>query len=442
MKGREYYTIFLTDFRYSNFDVDRLTYRQKGTTFYVDAFYLPSDELCPICESSNPYRFGYRLKTVKHCTNYTWLYIVTCHIQRYKCKKCGATFYEKDTFSNPKECLSKETVLAILERLKLPNETFESVASGLHLSKMEVIEIFDRYIDYRPPATLPEVLSFDEKSVNKKMADSRYLFVIVDFLNNKIYDILYSRHKNVISSYFSKIPIETRKKVKYITIDMWETYRIVAETYFKWAKIAIDSFHVVNLVQNALNRIRLGVMQKFNNGADNPENNHVFYYMLKKYQYILFANFDDLPEGRKYNRKLHSWMDKHQIRKYLLDIDERLEKGYWLFSRYLEFNKTASYETCREELEILIEDFFDSKLPTFIYVAKTLSNWKEYIINSFITIDVGDNRKRRLSNGPIEGINAQIQTIKSNGHGYLNFNRFRNRCVYVINKDVPRKVNK
>ena len=35
MKGREYYTIFLTDFRYSNFDVDRLTYRQKGTTFYV-----------------------------------------------------------------------------------------------------------------------------------------------------------------------------------------------------------------------------------------------------------------------------------------------------------------------------------------------------------------------------------------------------------------------
>jgi len=41
-----------------------------------------------------------------------------------------------------------------------------------------------------------------------------------------------------------------------------------------------------------------------------------------------------------------------------------------------------------------------------------------------------------------KGINAQIQTIKSNGHGYLNFNRFRNRCVYVINKDVPRKVNK
>ena len=92
---------------------------------------------------------------------------------------------------------------------------------------MEVIEIFDRYIDYRPPATLPEVLSFDEKSVNKKMADSRYLFVIVDFLNNKIYDILYSRHKNVISSYFSKIPIETRKKLSILLsicgkpIELW-----------------------------------------------------------------------------------------------------------------------------------------------------------------------------------------------------------------------------
>ena len=54
--------------------------------------------------------------------------------QRYKCKTCNHRFYEPDTFSNPHECLSKESIYAILDRLKLLNETFESVASSFHIS--------------------------------------------------------------------------------------------------------------------------------------------------------------------------------------------------------------------------------------------------------------------------------------------------------------------
>lgn len=275
------------------------------------------------------------------------------------------------------------------------------------------------------------------------MTDKAYIFVIADFLQNNIYDILPSRHKHYISRYFSKIPIEYRKNVKYITIDMWDTYRDVCEIYFSWAKIAIDSFHVVKLIQKALDRIRLTVMNKYNNGSDDLLKNHEYYYMLKKYHYILFSNFDDLSDDIRYNRKLHSWMDKHQIRRYLLNIDEILKKGYWLAQQYLEFNKTTSYENCREELEQLIDDFYNSKLPTFIDGAKTLSTWKEYIINSFIMVDsLNGISKRRLSNGPIEGINSQIERINVNSYGFTNFFRFRNRCIYAINKNVPIKNRK
>ena len=41
-KGHDYYTIFLTNFKHNNFDFDRFTSRQKGTTIYVDAYYIPS----------------------------------------------------------------------------------------------------------------------------------------------------------------------------------------------------------------------------------------------------------------------------------------------------------------------------------------------------------------------------------------------------------------
>ena len=432
--------LFLTNFKYTNFDFDKLSFRQVGTTIYVDAYYLTSIIYCPVCESHDLFRDGYKTKTVKHCINYTWLYIVTCHIRKYKCKTCNARFYEKDSFSNRNERLSKESVFAILDHLKLTNETFESIAKTFHLSRQEIINIFDKYIDYTPPSALPIIMSWDEKSVTKRMTDKPYIFIIVDFLNNKIYDILANRHKNYLTSYFSRIPLEIRNKVEYITIDMWESYLDLARIYFPKAKVAIDSFHVVKNISNALDTIRKQLMNKYNNGALELENNHEYYYILKKFKYILLAEFDNLSNKPFYNRKLRGWYNKHSIRKIMLDIDPKLKLAYELYYRYLEFNKTSTYDEACKEIEIIIDDFFYSDIKQFIDIAKTISHWKEYILNSFIRIESIDGiTKRRLSNGPIEGINSIIEKININGNGYTNFYRFRNRVIYSINKNIPLK---
>ena len=110
-------------------------------------------------------------------------------------------------------------------------------------------------------------MSWDEKSVTKRMTDKPYIFIIVDFLNNKIFDILANKHKNYLVYYFSRIPLEVRNKVEYITIDMWDSYLDLARIYFPKAKVAIDSFHVVKNVSSALDTIRKQIMNKYNNGA-------------------------------------------------------------------------------------------------------------------------------------------------------------------------------
>lgn len=272
------------------------------------------------------------------------------------------------------------------------------------------------------------------------MTDKPYIFIIVDFLKNKIYEILPNRHKDYLTSYFSKIPLEIRNQVEYITMDMWQSYLDLARIYFPKAKVAVDSFHVVKNISTALDTIRKQVMNKYNNGANEIDDNHVYYYILKKYKYILLSEFDNISNKRFYNKKLHGWYDKHSIRKIMLSIDPKLNLAYELYSRYLEFNKTSSYENAKIELEELLEDFFNSGIKQFIEVAKTISHWKEYILNSFILVDSEDRtHKRRLSNGPIEGINSQIEKINVNGNGYTNFFRFRNRVIYSINKDVAFK---
>ncbi len=75
--------------------------------------------------------------------------------------------------------------------------------------------------------------------------DAFLKYTKIDIINKKIYDILESRDKNTLWKYFGLIPKEERDKVKYITIDMWPTYKDVSKHFFRNAKIAVDSFHVM-----------------------------------------------------------------------------------------------------------------------------------------------------------------------------------------------------
>ena len=358
---------------------------------------------------------------------------VKCHIQRYKCKDCSCIFKENETFSMPNGNLSRPSIIVLLEKLKYASNTFESVARDLHISRQDVINIFDKYFTYTPP-TLPEVLSFDEKHVNKSMTDNAYLFVMVDFINKKIYDILPSRHKEKLEKYFQKIPKKERDNVKYITMDMWDPYRKVSKMYFKNAKIAVDSFHVMENINRAMNKVRTTVMQKYNQNTEILENNHKYYYFLKKYHYFFTMEFDDITNNLIKVPKLKTKYHKTELLKYLLSIDERLEEAYRLTAKYREFNRTANINNCALELDNLIDLYLASKISYFFEIGKTLLNWREEIINSFIMIN-----NRRLSNGLIEGLNSIISQININGKGYSNFFRFKLRIIYVINKELKVK---
>lgn len=415
-----------------NIKIKKIETSKINNILYCYITLEPTTSNCPFCGGAKLFIKDYQTKRIIHSISTNNPCFIIYKARRYKCKYCNSIFYEQNPFSLKNDKESTYTIYKVLDELKSHTNTFTDVARNLNLSVTTVMRIFDQYVEYQR-TKLPKIICFDEVYTSRK-SYQKYAFVMADFINNYIIEIYSSRHKNKLTQNFSHIPKAERDNVDYIIIDMWDTYRDLGEIYFKNAKIAVDSFHVIKHLNEAIISIRLKIMRKFDKRTKSLIANDMYYYMLKKFHYFFTKNFEDIYSGQIEIRKYRTKWDKYEIRRYLMSIDPDLKYAYYLKEKYREFNLIASYESCDEELNELIDEFRNSHLEEFRTFGKLLNRWKINIKNSFIKVN-----GKRLSNGPMEGINSRIKTMMKSANGFRNFNRFRNRVIYSINKNVPIK---
>ncbi len=90
-------------------------------------------------------------------------------------------------------------------------------------------------------------------------SEGNYVCVFIDFESKETIDLLESRKKQDLIRYFDRIPLKERERVKLLCIDMWETYRIVAQDKLPNCKIALDRFHIIQDINRHLKKFELGV---------------------------------------------------------------------------------------------------------------------------------------------------------------------------------------
>ena len=107
------------------------------------------------------------------------------------------------------------------------------------------------------PDNIGEYLSLDEVSQSKGE--------LYTYLTNKngrgkkgtlVASIKGTKSNDLIAA-IEKIPLEKRKQVKEVTLDMANNMNLTAKSCFPNAKIVTDRFHVVKLVTDALQHIRI-----------------------------------------------------------------------------------------------------------------------------------------------------------------------------------------
>lgn len=440
-------TIKLLNLEDVNIDLNKSHVDKVNGNLVVTIVLNNDTKCCKFCGSTSFGSHGFIHKKITHSISTNQPCILNYRARRFKCKDCGKTFLEYNPFCQEDEKLSLYTVIKILEKLRSHTSTFTSVAKDLNVSIQTVVNVFDNYVS-GTRLKLSEVICIDEIYTNK-LTSKKYSCVVMDFKIKQVIDVYPSRLKYDLIDNFMRIPLEERKLVKYVVIDMWDTYKQVSLDVFPNAIIAVDSFHVIKHLNLAIDMIRLKVMRKYDKGHSRLENAEMYYYMLKKFHYFFNKNFDDIPDFLKVH-KLNSTWDKYEIRKYLLSIDPDLAYAYNLKQEYQEFNYTASFDTCDKELNKLINDFRSSHLKEFQEFGKLLNHWRNEIKNSFIRVNVRikDKKgnfiivKKRLSNGPMEGCNSRIKCLIKNANGYRNFERFRKRVFFSLNKNTPIKGKK
>lgn len=403
----------------------------ENNTLIVTVTLRVTHQSCSFCNNDKVVIKEYRLRKITHVSINKKKCVIHYRARRFKCKLCGMTFYEENPFVDQRKTISKIIPLNVLEDLKFPNATFSSVARLNHISIQKVIDIFDAYVEI-PRATLPYAICIDEVYAFRHHKD-KYICSILDFEKNEIVDILPSRKKHQMANYFTKIPKAERDNVHLVSIDMYNTYRSIARLYLKNAKVCIDSFHVMVQVNKMLKNTRIRIMKSYHRDSEQ-------YYLLKNFNWLLMMRYDKIEDNYpgKYNRKLRRCISYPQLLDKILELSSELTQAYQLKEEYIKINQLKSPEEAKVNIEKYIISLKQYGTKESKKLRTTLNNWFDEIINSYTYLG-----NKRISSGPIESKNALIKLIKRNANGYKNFERFRNRCIYTINKnckyDISRK---
>ncbi len=380
---------------------------------------------CPYC-GGRLIGYGHKTKVINHPVLSNRQCCIKYHANRYRCKGCGRTGFEYNPFSMPGFNSSTLLLQQVMARFKNLNYTLDMISKEMNISNTQLNTYLDSFITI-PKRPLPESIGIDEihsRALSKRT--SPFLCILVDNEKRCIYDILDSRAKYSLARHFSNIPREERLNVRYVTIDMWEPYRDLAETYFPNAVVAVDPFHVIGHLTKDFERLRISLMKR----CDYQSNG---YYLLKKWSWILEKDDVDLDNDRVFNHRFGTELNRRDMRDIIFSTFPILHAAYELKEMYRKFNRLNDYDEACSLFPRIKKFFADSGIEEYNEFTGLLYRWDTEILNSFIR-PYEDNR--RLSNAYTENINGKIRTYINVSRGIKNFDRFRKRVIYALNPDI------
>lgn len=301
------------------------------------------------------------------------------------------------------------------------NQSFKDIGKRLDISTHTVMRTFDQHTKQKR-IKLPEVISLDEFK-KSNTGDGKYALSICDPIEKKIIDIMPNRQTKEMIKYFNKISRKERYNVKYVVIDLWSPYKHMIESYFPKAKIIADVFHFTRYIYWAFNDVRIRIMNTYKKETT-P------YKILKKYWKTLVKSPLKLKDKYWYESSLGTDVSQAMIQDYAANLHSDMEEAMRIKDYFFSHIEDLDGLSGHEFIETFIDMLSHAQTDEFYDIRQTFIHWKTEIINAFDII----YKEQRLTNGFIEGTNNFIKVVKRIAYGFRDFDRFRNKVLFLFNK--------
>jgi transposase len=270
------------------------------------------------------------------------------------------------------------------------------------------------------PENITDSISIDEVSLSKGE-----LYTIVTNKNTRcknkksVIAIINGTEAKIIEEVLLKLPLESRNKVKEISLDMAPNMALASRNCFRKSSLVIDRFHVVRLVCDAMQHLRTQLRWK----VIDDENEVIKKAKEQglKYKAEILTNGDTLRELLV--------RSKYLLYKYENDWTlNQKKRAELLFAKYPKIKQ--AYELCIGFRNIYkcvlkqqaIEKFIDWKnkvqevnIKEFNSVVNSIEHHFDNIMNFF---------NNRITNANAESFNSKIKNFRANLRGVTDIKFF------------------
>ncbi|HET6895847.1 MAG TPA: ISL3 family transposase [Candidatus Baltobacteraceae bacterium] len=348
---------------------------------------------CPHCRSMKIQRWGTREILFKDLPMHGKRVGMYVRARRLRCDDCARTFQEPLPALAEKRLMTQRLIRWVGQQsLK---RAFTSIADEVGVDEGTIRNIFRDYVnelEAQFEVETPTWLGIDEIHIVKPRC------VVANIESKTIVNILPDRNKKTVAGYLNALP--QRKRVKYVTMDMWTPYRDAARAVLPQANVIVDKFHVLRMANTAMEQIRKGLRSSLPNRQRRG---------LMHDRFILLKREHELTAQERF--LLDNWRTLHPA----------LGEAYRLKEQFFAVYDAPNKIEAARRYQIWETSIPQAQRAAFAPIVSAWGNWHGEILAYF---------DHPITNAYTESLNSLIRVMNRIGRGY-SFEALRAKILFT-----------
>ena len=368
----------------NDWEVRDIDFNKDKQELRLRVAYIRTDALppCPECGAKGVHIHDYRPHRWRHLNFWQHTTHIEADVPRVRCDNGHVRVLEVNWARKGSgyTLLLEAMVLELAKGMPVAQ-----VSRIVGLADTKLWRIIDWYVEKalnRQDLSKVRRVGLDETSRRRR---HKYISIFMDLDTRQVLFITKGKGKEVIAAFARHLRNHggDPAAITNVTCDMSKSFLSGVPEHLPNAKITLDRFHIIKLVNEALNetRRRERSMQP----------------CLKGLRFSILKNPNNLSASEQ---------------KLIDDLEERnieTARAYHLRILFDDFFRQTKYEAARGFLKAWVIKATQSKIPEMEHVAATIREHWKLIVNWTNT---------RISNGLLEGFNSLLQAMKSCARGY------------------------